>query len=160
MNNNELEQQRIAAIGAISISDELISRLSENERVLIESRSASDAASNMVTNVSDVIRRAISEMSTDSVEKSITTLRTLLAWMEESVIKSKVETARVEGVQDGMRRALEAVKQTGNMRITEIDKIIELAAAEPDESRRTSGERPEKLSLKRKAAELRKEQDT
>ena len=59
-----------------------------------------------------------------------------------------------------MRRALEAVKQTGNMRITEIDKIIELAAAEPDESRRTSGERPEKLSLKRKAAELRKEQDT
>lgn len=160
MNNNELEQQRIAAIGAISISDELISRLSENERVLIESRSSSDAASNMVTNVSDVIRRAISEMSTDSVEKSITTLRTLLAWMEESVIKSKVETARVEGVQDGMRRALEAVKQTGNMRITEIDKIIELAAAEPDESRRTSGERPEKLSLKRKAAELRKEQDT
>jgi hypothetical protein len=160
MNNNELEQQRIAAIGAISISDELISRLSENERVLIESRSSSDAASNMVTNVSDVIRRAISEMSTDSIEKSITTLRTLLAWMEESVIKSKVETARVEGVQDGMRRALEAVKQTGNMRITEIDKIIELAAAEPDESRRTSGERPEKLSLKRKAAELRKEQDT
>jgi len=160
MNNNELEQQRIAAIGAISISDELISRLSENERVLIESRSSSDAASNMVTNVSDVIRRAINEMSTDSVEKSITTLRTLLAWMEESVIKSKVETARVEGVQDGMRRALEAVKQTGNMRIAEIDKIIELAAAEPDESRRTSGERPEKLSLKRKAAELRKEQDT
>ena len=160
MNNNELEQQRIAAIGAISISDELISRLSENERVLIESRSSSDAASNMVTNVSDVIRRAISEMSTDSVEKSITTLRTLLAWMEESVIKSKVETARVEGIQDGMRRALEAVKQTGNMRIAEIDKIIELAAAEPDESRRTSGERPEKLSLKRKATELRKEQDT
>jgi hypothetical protein len=160
MNNNELEQQRIAAIGAISISDELISRLSENERVLIESRSSSDAASNMVANVSDAIRRAINEMSTDSVEKSITTLRTLLAWMEESVIKSKVETARVEGVQDGMRRALEAVKQTGNMRIAEIDKIIELAAAEPDESRRTSGERPEKLSLKRKAAELRKEQDT
>ena len=160
MNNNELEQQRIAAIGAISISDELISRLSENERVLIESRSSSDAASNMVANVSDVIRRAINEMSTDSVEKSITTLRTLLVWMEESVIKSKVETARVEGVQDGMRRALEAVKQTGNMRIAEIDKIIELAAAEPDESRRTSGERPEKLSLKRKAAELRKEQDT
>lgn len=160
MNNNELEQQRIAAIGAISISDELISRLSENERVLIESRASSDAASGMVTNVSDVIRRAISEMSNDSVEKSTMTLRTLLAWMEESITKSKVETARVEGIQDGMRRALEAVKQTGNMRIAEIDKIIELAAAEPDESRRTSGERPEKLSLKRKAAELRKEQDT
>lgn len=160
MNNNELEQQRIAAIGAISISEDLINKLSENEHVIIETRASSAAMSNMATSVADVIQRVINEMNADSVEKSTTMLRTLLAWMEESITKSKVETARVEGIQDGMRRALEAVKQTGNMRIAEIDKIIELAAAEPNESRRTSGERPEKLSLKRKAAELRKEQDT
>jgi hypothetical protein len=58
-----------------------------------------------------------------------------------------------------MRRALEAVKQTGNMRAAEIEKIVALAAADADESRRMSGDRPEKLSIKRKAAELRKEQD-
>jgi len=160
MNNNELEQQRIAAIGAISISEDLISKLSENERVIIETRAASTATSNMATNVADVIQRVINGMNADSVEESTTMLRTLLAWMEETITKSKIETARVEGIQDGMRRALEAVKQTGNMRIIEIDKIIALAAAEPNESHRTSGERPEKLSIKRKAAELRKEQDT
>lgn len=159
MNNNELEQQRIAAIGAISISEDLINKLSENERVIIETRAASIATSNMATNVADVIQRVINGMNADSVEESTTMLRTLLAWMEETITKSKIETARVEGIQDGMRRALEAVKQTGNMRIIEIDKIIALAAAEPNESHRTSGERPEKLSIKRKAAELRKEQD-
>ena len=159
MNNNELEQQRIAAIGAISISEDLISKLSENERVIIETKAASITMSNMAANISDVIHRAINEMNTDSVEKSTATLRTLLAWMDETTLKSKIEAAHLEGIQDGMRRALEAVKQTGNMRITEINKIIELAAADPDESRRMTGDRPEKLSIKRKAAELRKEQD-
>jgi hypothetical protein len=115
--------------------------------------------SNMTANISDVIHRAINEMNAESVEKSTATLRTLLIWMDETTLKSKIEAAHLEGTQDGMRRALEAVKQTGNMRIAEINKIIELAAADPDESRRISGDRPEKLSIKRKAAELRKEQD-
>ena len=159
MNNNELEQQRIASIGAISISEDLISKLSENERVIFETKAASNTMSNMSANISDVIHRAINEMNTDSIEKSTATLRTLLAWMDETTLKSKIEAAHLEGIQDGMRRALEAVKQTGNMRIAEINKIIELAAADPDESRRMPGDRPEKLSIKRKAAELRKEQN-
>ena len=98
-------------------------------------------------------------MNIESVEKSTATLRTLLAWMEENANKLKIDAVRVEGIQDGMRRALEAVKQTGNMRAAEIEKIVALAAADADESRRMSGDRPEKLSIKRKAAELRKEQD-
>jgi hypothetical protein len=159
MNNNELEQQRIAAIGAISISEELLNKLSENERVIIESKASSNAVANITINISDVIRRAIDEMNIESVEKSTATLRTLLAWMDENANKLKIDAARVEGIQDGMRRALEAVKQTGNMRAAEIEKIVALAAADADESRRMSGDRPEKLSIKRKAAELRKEQD-
>jgi len=159
MNNNELEQQRIAAIGAISISEELLNKLSENERVIIESKASSNAVANITINISDVIRRAIDEMNIESVEKSTATLRTLLAWMEENANKLKIDAVRVEGIQDGMRRALEAVKQTGNMRAAEIEKIVALAAADADESRRMSGDRPEKLSIKRKAAELRKEQD-
>jgi len=159
MNNNELEQQRIAAVGAISISEDLINKLSENERIIFETKAASNTMSNMTANISDVIHRAINEMNAESVEKSTATLRTLLTWMDETTLKSKIEAAHLEGTQDGMRRALEAVKQTGNMRIAEINKIIELAAADPDESRRMSGDRPEKLSIKRKAAELRKEQD-
>jgi len=159
MNNNELEQQRIAAIGAISISEELLNKLSENERVIIESKASSNAVANITINISDVIRRAIDEMNIESVEKSTATLRTLLTWMEENANKLKIDAVRVEGIQDGMRRALEAVKQTGNMRAAEIEKIVALAAADADESRRMSGDRPEKLSIKRKAAELRKEQD-
>jgi len=159
MNNNELEQQRIAAIGAISISEELLNKLSENERVIIESKASSNAVANITINISDVIRRAIDEMNIESVEKSTATLRTLLAWMDENANKLKIDAVRVEGIQDGMRRALEAVKQTGNMRAAEIEKIVALAAADADESRRMSGDRPEKLSIKRKAAELRKEQD-
>ena len=73
MNNNELEQQRIASIGAISISEDLISKLSENERVIFETKAASNTMSNMSANISDVIHRAINEMNTDSVEKSTAT---------------------------------------------------------------------------------------
>jgi hypothetical protein len=159
MNTNEFELQRIAATGAISISDELLNKLSENERIIIESRASSNAVVGMTTNISEVVRRAIDEMNTESVEKSAETLRTLLAWMDENMNRQKVDTARVEGIQDGMRRALEAVKQTGSMRVAEIDRIVALAAADPDESRRVPGDRPEKLAVKRKAAELRKEQD-
>lgn len=158
MNIKELELQRAASEGVISISDELMGRLTENERVIVESRAATEAVTNMAANISDVIKRAIVEMTSDGVEKSSTTLRTLLAWMDETTAKSKIDTARVEAIQEGMRRALEAVKQTGTMRIAEIDRIVALSES-GEEVRRVPGERPEKLSVKRKAAELKKDRD-
>lgn len=160
MNTKELEMQRLASEGVISISDDLIGRLSENERIIIESRVSSDTMASMAASVGDVVKRAIVEMTSESAEKSTATLRTLLSWLDETVTKSRLDAAKVEGIQEGMRRALEAVKQTGTMRIAEIDRIIAISEAGPDESRRVPGERPEKLSVKRKAAELRKERDT
>jgi hypothetical protein len=159
MNIKELEAQRVTAEGIISISDDLIGKLSENDRVIGESRAAADAIANVSTSINETLKRAITEMNSESVEKSTATLRTLLAWLDERVLRSNLDATRLEGTQEGMRRALEAVKQTGSMRIAEIDRIIELASSE-DEPRRATGERPEKLAVKRKAAELRKEQDT
>lgn len=159
MHKAEIKHQRIAAEGAISIANNLLIKLEENEKTIVESRIITETTLRLVSSINDVLRRVILELSHETVEKSISTLQTLASWLDDCAAKNKTDTTHIEGVQEGMRRALDAVKQTGTLRVAEIQRTLALAKDTQDDNKQKIDHHPKKLSIKRKAVEIKAKQD-
>jgi len=125
--NMEMDRHTSGAI--IELADELIKKLETNDQVINERRVSSTATDRLSSEIINFLRHAVAE-SQDIGEvpdvrlsKLVEAVSSLVGSLETSIRSSSDEMIRLEATQDGMRRALEAVKSTGHVRLQEIEKL-------------------------------------
>jgi len=167
MTQEELDRQKFASRRIVTIADELISKLGENERVIYERRLTTGATSSLSTEFISILNQIMGEMRSQSAEDPRVLLEnvasiivSVIKQIEETVKSSNDDVLRLEATQEGMRRALQAVRESGLLQERELEKIEALAEAENPEARRKVGEHPETMSVKRNAASLKKSRES
>lgn len=114
-----------------------------------------------------ILNRIIGEMRAPNVEdprahfENISNFVASVAkQLEETIKSSNDDVLRLEATQEGMRRALQAVRESGLLQERELEKIEALAEVENPEARRKVGEHPETMSVKRNAVSLKKSRES
>lgn len=134
-----MSMDKYASEAIISLADDLIMKLEANDQVINERRISNLAAGRLSGEVVVYLQRAASESqgSGEDVEirlqKLLDAISSLVGSLETSLRSSNEELIRLEATQDGMRRALEAVRSTGQIRLQEIGKLEDLMSSEDAE---------------------------
>ena len=167
MTQEELEKNKFASQRIITVADELIKKLDTNDRTIAERRVVTAATSNLSKEFISILNQVLVEMRSTNVEDPRAHLENLsnvvssvVTQLEETIRVSNDEVTRLEATQDGMRRALQAVRDSGLLQERELEKISTLAEREDPEARRKTGEHPESFSTKRNASSLKKSRES
>ena len=167
MTQEEFDKNKFASQRIITVADELIKNLDTNDKTIAERRVVVAATSNLSKEVVSVLNQILGEMKSTSVEDPRAHLENLsgivssvVGQLEDTIRNSNNEVTRLEATQDGMRRALHAVRDSGLLQEKELEKISALSETENPEAHRQLGEHPETLSAKRNAATLKKSRES
>jgi hypothetical protein len=167
MTQEELDRNKFASQKIITVADELIKRLDTNDRTIAERRVVTAATSNLSKEFISILNQVLGEMRLTNIEDPRAHLENLsnivssvVTQLEETIRVSNDEVTRLEATQDGMRRALQAVRDSGILQERELEKISALAESEDPEARRKIGEHPETFSTKRNASALKKSRES
>lgn len=166
MTQEELDRQKFASRRIVTIADELIAKLGENEKVIYERRLTTGVTSNLSLEFVSILNQIMGEMRSPSAEDPRVRLENVMniiasvaKQLEETVKSSNDDVLRLEATQEGMRRALGAVRESGLLQERELEKIEALAETEDPEARRKVGEHPEAMRTKRNASSLKKSRE-
>jgi len=149
----------------IKLADELISKLTTNQPMIEERRVSNAATSAMTNEIANLVNGLLAELraSEGTAEQKLGRvmdfLGSLVSSMQSSQRASEDELVRLAATQDGMRRALEAVRETGVMRTQELARIEALSQRDNPEARRSIGDRPETVATKRNAKSLKQDRE-
>ena len=167
MTQEELEKNKFASQRVITVADELLRNLEVNDKTIAERRVTATATSKLSNDFVSVLNQILAETRAPDVEDPRAHLENLagiiasvMKQIEESVRVSSDEVIQLEATQDGMRRALRAVRESGALQQRELERIEELSELENPEARRKIGEHPETVAAKRNAASLKKSRDS
>lgn len=164
MTQEELNQITYASHEIIKLSEDLLTKLEANNATIEEKRVSNGATSTVINDVSGVLNQLIGEiqMGTDTPEQKLSKvaefLKSFVSSLQSAQKAADDDLIRLTATQEGMRRALEAVRETGNLRIQEVQRIEKLAQQEDPEARRPVGARPETVATKRNAKSLKQSQ--
>lgn len=165
MTQEELDRISYASQEIIKLSDDLIAKLEANKTTIEERRIANAATTTMAGEVSGLMNQLLAEIKGGDAppEKKLTQvvdfLVSLVGTLQSSQRASEEELIRLTATQDGMRRALEAVRETGALRLQELRRIETLSQQDNPEARRSVGARPETVATKRNAKSLRQNRE-
>ena len=165
MTQKDVENGKLVATEIVKLADDLIEKLDANEKTIEDKRVSVSITGDVIDQVSGVLRSVLAESMNQSIDPATRisnltdALSSIIGSLESSKRSSLDELTRLIGTQEGMRRALEAVRETGNIRLQEIEKVVRLAATEDPEARRRLGDRPETISTKRNAKSLKHERE-
>lgn len=101
----------------ISVIDSLLDKIKENDATITEHQTIATTTGNLTNQVVEVLQRVINDMQSgdDAVEKltrSLDVLTTLVSSLESNRRSVEDEAIKVAAIQEGMRRALTAVRIT------------------------------------------------
>ena len=149
------------------VADELLRNLEVNDRTIAERRVTATATSKLSNDFVSVLGQILAETRAPGVEDPHAHLENLagiivsvMKQIEEGIRASSDEVIQLEATQEGMRRALRAVRESGALQQRELEKIEELSELDNPEACRKIGEHPETVSAKRNAASLKKSRDS
>lgn len=131
---------RHASEAIIELADELIRKLDLNDQVINERRISNAATDRLSGEIISFLRRSIAESQSSNegpdlkVSSLTDSISSLVVSLESSIRSSSEELIRLEATQEGMRRALEAVRSTGQVRIQEIERLEVLMDQEGHET--------------------------
>lgn len=160
MNKSEFDMQLMSANTLVSVADELERRLEENTTAINERRIGSVAAVNVTKDILNLMRMLQVRLGDESatfetrVQQAGEVVRSLVGWLEMFPYSEREDITRMEATQDGMKRALQSVRDTGNARLIAL-RELESVAKEPPVGPRKPGQRPVKASTLQHAKELR-----
>jgi len=167
MTQEELEKNKFASQRVITVADELLRNLEVNDKTIAERRIAANATSKLSNDFISVLNQILAETRAPGVEDPRAHLENLsgiihsvVKQIEESVRGSSDEVLQLEATQEGMRRALQAVRESGALQQRELEKIESLSELENPEARRKIGEHPETMTVRRNAASLKKSRES
>lgn len=167
MTQEELEKNKFASQRVITVADELIKKLDENDKMIGERRITTNATSNFSREFVSVLTQILREVKSPNVddihahiENISNIISSIIEQLNENIRNSNDEVVRLEATQEGMRRALQAVRESGTIQQRELEKIEELSRSENPESRRNVGEHPETMMVKKNAASLKKSRES
>ena len=119
MKNEKEGEGQFAVDHIIKIADELLDKIVVNDSTIAEQQIIVRTTSSLTTQTVEVLRRVIDDArseSDDPAEKLgrvVDLLTTLVSSLETNQRNAEDELIRVEAIQEGMRRALTAVRQAG-----------------------------------------------
>ena len=149
------------------VADELLRNLEVNDRTIAERRVTATATSKLSNDFVSVLGQILAETRTPGIEDPWAHLENLagiiasvMKQIEEGIRASSDEVIQLEATQEGMRRALRAVRESGALQQRELEKIEELSELDNPEARRKIGEHPETMAVKRNATSLKKSRDS
>jgi hypothetical protein len=167
MTQEELDRQKFASQRVIMVADELLRNLEVNDRTIAERRVTATATSKLSNDFVSVLGQILAETRTPGIEDPWAHLENLagiiasvMKQIEEGIRASSDEVIQLEATQEGMRRALRAVRESGALQQRELEKIEELSELDNPEARRKIGEHPETMAVKRNATSLKKSRDS
>jgi hypothetical protein len=167
MTQEELEKNKFASQRVITVADELLRNLEVNDKTIAERRVTATATSKLSNDFVSVLGQILAETRAPDVDDPRAHLENLagiivsvMKQIEEGIRISSDEVLQLEATQEGMRRALRAVRESGALQQRELEKIEELSELENPEARRKIGEHPETMAVKRNAASLKKSRDS
>jgi hypothetical protein len=166
MIQKEVEEGKLIADALIKTADNLISKLAENERMIEERKLTKAATDDILDQLTHVISGVLLEAKSGDpdpvkrVEKIIEVLTVITKNLESLKRSASDDLIRFISMQEGMRRALEAVRETGVAKTREIERVLRLSEADDPEARRRVGEHPETITAKRNAKSLKRERES
>jgi hypothetical protein len=167
MTQEEFEKNKFASQRVISVADELIKKLDANEKTIADRRVSISATTNLSREFISVLSQILNEVrspTTDDLKSHLENVSNIISsvvkQLDDNVRSSSEEIIKLEATQEGMRRALQAVKESGMLQERELEKIDKLAEKDDPEARRKVGEHPENFSAKRNAASLKKSRES
>lgn len=167
MTQEELDRQKFAAQRITIVADELIKKLESNDKTIYERRISVSATSSLSRDflmiLSQIFNEAKSQTQDDHqarLERISSIISSVISQIESTIKAADEDVIRLEATQDGMRRALDAVRESGTLQAKELEKIEYLAQKDDPEARRKIGEHPETVLSKRTAASLKKNNST
>jgi hypothetical protein len=166
MTQEEFELKKYAATNIVTIADEYLAKIKSNVAAIDEKRisvkSVNQALQEIIRVLSSLVHESkVSELDpAEKLTKVVEVLSSVVNSLESTMKSGNEEIIRLEATQVGMQRALEAVKGMGLSQVRELEKIDSLSNENPDDKSRSVGERPEKISVKRNAASLKKSRES
>lgn len=166
MIQKEVEEGKLIADALIKTADNLISKLAENERMIEERKLTKAATDDILDQLTHVISGVLLEAKSGDldpvkrVEKIVEVLTVITKNLESLKRSASDDLIRFISMQEGMRRALEAVRETGAAKTREIERVLRLSEADDPEARRRVGEHPETITAKRNAKSLKRERES
>lgn len=164
MDQDQLENQKLAAKIIISTIDNLAQGLSQNDKVIEERKIAERVTSNLSQEFISILRQLQREALNQSAADPATQLNKIneivnstISSIDELIRTASNEVIRLEATQSGMHRAFAVVRETGESMLRNAAKIEELAERDDDGFSRMVGERPESLPNKRNAAAVKRD---
>lgn len=160
MNKNEFENQLASASTLISVANELEQKLEENVTAINERKVGSAAAVVVAKDILNLMRMLQSRLTDESVpadarlQQASDVVRSLTGWLEAFPHSEREDITRMESTQEGMRRALHSVRDTGQARLAAL-RELEAVAKDPPAGPRKPGQRPLKIATVQHAKELR-----
>lgn len=160
MNKTDFEIQMASASTLVSVAEELERKLEENSATINERKIGSTAAVNITRDVLNLMRMIQIRLSDESVPLETRTqqageiVQSLIGWLEVFPYNEREDITRMEATQEGMRRALQSVRDTGRARIESL-REVESIAKDPPAGPRKPGQRPIKIATVQHAKELR-----
>jgi hypothetical protein len=163
MTREDLERQKFAANYVIDIIDSFNQRIDENQKIIANKRLTHEGAKQFSLEVSKALNSVLLEVGmgkespAETLEKIVGVIRSISDSIDAATKQGTEELIRMESTQEGMKRALEAVKTTAQGTLLDAEKIVKMAESPPPEDKlpRQAGTRPEKIALKKNAKELR-----
>jgi hypothetical protein len=129
MIREDVDMDRHVSEAIIELADELIKKLEMNDQVINERRVSNAATDRLSWEIISFLRDLISGSQDTNegpelrISRLTDSISSMMSSLESSIRSSSEELIRLEATQDGMRRALEAVRSTGQVRIQEIEKL-------------------------------------
>lgn len=166
MTREDLDKQKFAASYVLEIVHNFGQRIDDNQKIIENKRLAHEGAKQFSAEVSKALNGILQEARSSSGDPAITLEKVLgvIGSISESISQAAKqgteELIRMESTQEGMKRALEAVKTSALGTLSDAEKIEKMANEPPPDSKlpREPGTRPEKVSLKRHASDLREKE--
>lgn len=166
MDQEEIDRKKFAATHLVDVTQEYIDKIKSNDEAITEKKASAKSIVQISSEISKILGKLIQEMRApggdpqEKLAKSSEFLISLITSLETTAKSSTEEAMRLEATQQGMRRALEAVREAGTLQVRELERIEALSYESSEDVRRSVGERPEKISVKRNASSLKKSRES
>ncbi len=146
MTHEEANEVRNFSISVIALADDLLGKVNANDQIISERKISVEVTDRLTGEVVNVLRHAASDASSsvDTAEiklaRLIDIISSLVSSLEGSLRLSREDLIRLESTQEGMRRALAAVKNEGQLRFQEAEAAYQTAiiADTPETARKRS----------------------
>jgi hypothetical protein len=139
MIQKEVEEGKLIADALIKTADSLISKLAENERMIEERKLTKAATDDILDQLTHVISSVLFEAKSGDpdpairIEKIVEALTMITKNLDSLKRSTSDDLIRFIALQEGMRRALEAVRETGAAKAREIERALRLSETDDPE---------------------------